>query len=162
MRPWAGCAPLPETGTHFPAASHNPPPQVAPEPPAPGGTQRLYRTLPTPVSGVIRKAAPLRQVQSPSAELLSGPPFHRQLAHSPSDHKSPLRPSRPLALPGRSPPPRPGLPSHGPCRVSRSSMGAGCLLSWGGPMVSGAEATGSCGDLSRGAAVKNCWRKVDL
>ena len=90
-----------------------------------------------PVSGVIRKATPLRWVQSPSAGLLSWATLTASSPTPPQTTKAPSGPA-PLGSAWVLTPLRPG-PS-----LSRPLQGlqelppprAGCLLSWGGPVLS--------------------------
>lgn len=101
------CAPLPglvPTHSRFSSAP-SPPPGAAPEPPLRGTHSPSFTRTPAHILclGSPRRLVPLRRIQSPVSRAAFLGHTHCLLAHSPSDHKSPLGPHAPWLCLGNHP-----------------------------------------------------------
>ena len=111
------------------------------EPPLRGSHSLSFTRTPVshPVLGSSGSLVPLRRIQSPITMATSQGHTHRLFAHFPSDHKGPLGPCAPLLCLGTHSPLAWPFPLSRPLQGHQElpPPGAGCLLSWGGPVVSG-------------------------
>ena len=120
-----GCVPpllgLVPTHSRFSSAP-SPPPGAAPEPPLRGTHSPSFTRTPAHILclGSPRRLVPLRRIQSPVSRAAFLGHTQCLLAHSPSDHKSPLRPHAPWLCLGA----HPALGWPFPLRAPTGSAGA--------------------------------------
>ena len=150
-----GCVPpllgLVPTHSRFSSAP-SPPPGAAPEPPLRGTHSPSFTRTPAHILclGSPRRLVPLRRIQSPVSRAAFLGHTQCLLAHSPSDHKSPLRPHAPwLCLgahpalgwpfPLRAPAGPPGAPTARGRRSAGLGRPRGVRFLWGLPLGTAAS-----------------------